>query len=105
VGSIHQCAFRDYHAIVSPLQMKVFADGITYAESCRMEEMDISLVHEFKFKKINDKACTFASRCMNAGDTPVPADIKALLFERMQQMAENLKAYCEGSLAAQDRPA
>lgn len=105
VGSIHQCTFRDYDAIVSPLRMTVFADGITYAESCRIEELDISLVHEFKFKKINDKASTFASRCMNAGDAPVPADIKALLFERMQQMAENLKAYCEGSLAAQDRPA
>jgi hypothetical protein len=100
VGSIHHCAFEDYEAIVSPLRMTVFAEGITYAESCRIEEIGISLVHEFKFKKINEKACIYASRCMNAGESPVPEEIKALLSERMRQLAENLKAYCEKSVEA-----
>jgi hypothetical protein len=95
VGSIHYCTFADYQTMVSPLQMSVSEGGITYAESCRMEERNLSLVYEYVFKKTEEKACTVATRFMNAHDSPLPEETKAVLFERMQQMAEDLKAYCE----------
>jgi hypothetical protein len=95
VGSMHYCTFEGYQAILSPLHMTVSAEGITYAESCQIKEMDLSLVHEFILKDLGEKTCGFAARCMNAGESPVPEEVKALLFERMQQMADGLKAYCE----------
>jgi hypothetical protein len=99
VGSIHYCTFKDYQTIVSPLQMTVSEGGIAYAESCRMEEMNLSLVYEFVFRETGEKACGFATRFMNAHDSPLPEEVKAVLFERMQQMAENLKEYCEKTQA------
>ena len=95
VGSVHYCSFEDYQAIVSPLRMTLSGEGILYAESCQMKEMNLSLVHEFVFKKIDEKTCRFASRFMNAGESPVPEAINAALSEKMQRMAEKLKAYCE----------
>ncbi|HKR05361.1 MAG TPA: DUF2652 domain-containing protein [Bacteroidia bacterium] len=95
IGSIHRCTFENYQAVISPLRMTLSDEGIIYAESCRIKEMNLSLVHEFVFKKINEKTCGFAVRFMNAGESPIPEKEKALLFEKMKQMAEKLKEYCE----------
>jgi hypothetical protein len=102
IGSVHYCTFDDFQAIVSPLQMTVSADGILYAESCRIKEMGVSLVHEFVFKNIDENVCGLATRLMNAGEAPLPEDIKARLSEKMQLLAESLKAYCEKSGGAAD---
>lgn len=95
VGSIHRCSFEDFQAILSPLRMSLSDEGILYAESCTVAEMNLSLVHEFIFKKINDKSCSFACRFINASDSPIPEDISTLLFNKMKEMAEKLKEYCE----------
>jgi hypothetical protein len=95
VGSIHRCSFENYQAILSPLRMTLSDEGIIYAESCRIEEMNLTLVHEFIFKKISDTTCVFACRFMNMNDFPVPEDINASLFNKMQEMAGKLKEYCE----------
>jgi hypothetical protein len=76
-------------------------EEIFYAESCRIEELDLSLVHEFVFGNVNDKCCNFAWRFLNTGSAPVSGEIKSVLFERMQQMAECLKAHCEKDQEAQ----
>ena len=95
VGSVHHCTFENYHAVISPLRMTLAEEGIIYAESCRIEEIGLSLVNEFVFRKINEKNCGFACRILNAGESPVPEEINASLFNKMQQMAEKLKEYCE----------
>lgn len=95
IGSIHYCTFEDHHEIISPLKMTISDEGIMYAESCRIEEMDISLIYEFVFKKIKEQSCTFASRFISATPTPVPEKLNTALLESMQQMAERLKVYCE----------
>ena len=95
VGSIHHCTFGDYKTVISPLRMTVSGEEIFYAESCRIEEMNLSLVHEFVFKKIDEKASRFSTRFLNAGDAPIAETIHAALFERMQLMGETLKKYCE----------
>ena len=70
-------------------------EGILYAESCRIEELNLSLVYEFVLKNINEKACVFAYRFMNAGTVSVPVEMNSALLESLQRMAESLKAYCE----------
>jgi hypothetical protein len=95
IGSIHHCIFEDYEAIISPLRMTLSDEGIVYAESCLIEEMNLSLVNEFVFKKIDEKACSFASRFMNSTESPLPEKVNALLFERMERLAERLKEHCE----------
>ena len=101
VGSVHVCTFENYRAIISPLLMTSSNEEIFYAESCRIEELDLSLVHEFVFGNVNDKCCNFAWRFLNTGSAPVSGEIKSVLFERMQQMAEGLKAHCEKDQEAQ----
>ena len=95
VGSIHRLIFDSYEAIVSPLRMTATDEGIVYAESCVIKAMDISLVYEFVFRKIDEKNCGLACRFMNAGEYPLPKESNIFLFERMQQMTNGLKVYCE----------
>ncbi|MCW3119405.1 MAG: hypothetical protein JWM28_3487 [Chitinophagaceae bacterium] len=95
IGSIHHCTFDNYQAIVSPLRMTVSDEGIMYAESCLIKEMNLSVVNEFVFKKINEKICGLACRFMNVGESPVPEEVKAAHFEKMHRMAVQLKEYCE----------
>ena len=97
VGSMHHCTFNDYRAVVSPLKMSVSAQEIVYAESCRINEMNISLVHEFIFKKTGEDSCLFSTRFMNAGGSPPDDQIRGRLLERMHQLAEELKSFCEKS--------
>jgi len=95
VGSLHYCTFENYRSIISPLRMIASNEKIFYAESCRIEEMDLSLVHEFVFRNIDESACTFAWRYLNVGKSPIPEEINAAILHRMQQFAEGLKTYCE----------
>jgi hypothetical protein len=95
IGSIHRCSFENYHAILSPLRMTLSDEGIIYAESCSIEEMKLSLVHEFIFTKISDTTCGFACRFMNMNGSTVSKDIHASLVTKMREMAERLKEYCE----------
>jgi hypothetical protein len=95
VGSIHRCTFDEYQAIISPLRMTVSDEGIFYAESYRINDMDISLVTEFVFRNTAETLCSFSARFINVGETPVPEEISAALLVQMQQMAENLKDHCE----------
>lgn len=95
VGSIHYCSFKNYRAILSPLRMTLTAEEIVYAESCVISEMNLSLVHEFIFRKIDEDNCYFACRFMNADDVVLSPEIQALLFDKMQEMADRLKEYCE----------
>jgi hypothetical protein len=96
IGSIHYCTFEDFKAIVSPLKMNLSDEEILYAESCRIEERNLSLIYEYVFRKVDENSCEFASRFMNAGDSPIPEEVNAQLSEKMQQMAERLKEYCKG---------
>lgn len=95
IGSIHHCTFENYHAIISPLRMTMSDDTIFYAESCRIPEMELSLVYEFSFKKVDEKTCLLACRFLNNGVSPVPEEIKANLLNSMQALEEKLAAYCE----------
>ncbi len=101
VGSVHACTFENYRTVISPLRMTKSNEEIFYAESCRIEEMNISLVHEFVFTNVNDKCCLFAWRFLNTGSTPFSDEINSVLLARMQEMAEVLKLYFERDRNAQ----
>lgn len=100
IGSIHSCRFEDYEAIVSPIRMTFTDEEVFYAESCRINEMNLSLVHEFVFKKTSDLTCILATRFLNVGAHPIPEDVKELLFKRIENMAVGLKEYCERKKAS-----
>jgi hypothetical protein len=85
--------------------MAVAHDEILFVESCRIPELNISVVHEFLFKKIEDKTCRFSCRFMNMNDAPLPEKIHASLTSKMQQMADGLKQYCEKMEASLFQPA
>jgi hypothetical protein len=95
VGSIHYCSFNNYQAIVSPIHMTITEDKITYAESCKVEEKDLSLVYEFIFSKMDEETCLFSCRFLNAGKAEIEQEERMLLTEGMQQMANSLKECCE----------
>ncbi|HEV8504595.1 MAG TPA: DUF2652 domain-containing protein [Chitinophagaceae bacterium] len=95
VGSVHYCTFENYKTIISPLRMTASSEEIFYAESCRIDEVHLSLVHEFVFRNVNDNCCMVSWRFLSAGNTPVPEERKSVLLERMQKVAESLKTYCE----------
>jgi hypothetical protein len=97
LGSIHYCTFDSFDAIISPLRMTLSDEAILYAESCRIDEMDLLLVYEFIFKKLDDGNCSFASRFMNAGESSIPGQIHDTLFAKMEEVAKKLKAHCESS--------
>ena len=95
LGSIHRCTFTNYNAVISPLRMTNSEEGIMYAESCFIKEMNLTLVYEYVFKKVNEKYSNIALRFMNAIDAPVPEEHIPWLFENIRVMAESLKEYCE----------
>jgi len=95
IGSVHYCTFEDYQAIISPLRVSISDEAIFYAESCSIPEMDLSLVYEFAFNKLDEKSCLVACRFLNNGPSPLPEDINADLLNQLQAFAEKLEAYCE----------
>jgi len=95
VGSIHHFTFERFKAIVSPLQMTVTNEGVFYAESFRLPELNISLVYEYVFKRIDDTTTNVAFRFLNTSETTVPDDTNQKLFDELKQMADKLKEYCE----------
>ena len=95
IGSVHHCTFEDYEATVSPLRMTATSEGILFAERCSIHALDLELVYELVFRKIDGNTCRFSGRFMNAVDAPIPEKISALLFNQFQRSAEALKVICE----------
>jgi len=57
--------------------------------------LNISLVYEYVFNRIDDTTTKVGFRFLNTGETPVPDDTNQMLFEQLKQMADKLKEYCE----------
>ncbi|MCF6403071.1 DUF2652 domain-containing protein [Chitinophaga filiformis] len=94
IGSIHYCTFDNCQVIVSPLRIKITEEQIFYAESHSIPEMDLSLVYEFVFNKLDEKSCFFACRFLNNAQSPIPEEMHTNLLQGMRDMAETLTAYC-----------
>lgn len=95
IGSVHHCTFENYHCVVSPVRMTPSDEGILYAESCNIDEWNLSLVYEYVFRQTGKDSCLFGCRFMNRGGEPVDEEMNAILFNNMKQMATRLKEVCE----------
>ena len=95
IGSTHYCDFENYKAVVSPLRMILSEEAIIYAEQCTVDEINVSLVHEFVCKKESETSSVFSSRLINNNTSPIPEDVYASLVANEREMAERLKEYCE----------
>lgn len=105
VGSVHFCSFKNFTAIVSPLRMTLMNDKIIYAERCDVEELDLRLVHEYIFEKIDDNTSSFAGRYMNAGSNEISSETKTWLDDHLKKCAEKLANYCVEMEGAAFEPA
>jgi hypothetical protein len=105
VGSVHHCTFEDFQAIVSPLRMILSEDRIIYAESCSIQEIGLSLVHEYVFTRVDEKLSHFACRVMNASGSSTPKEIINSILDRMQLMAKSLAHHCAKMETSAFKPA
>jgi hypothetical protein len=95
LGSLHHCTFDGYKSIVSPLKMTFSDNNILYAETCRIEEMNISVVHEYIIKKTGENSSVFEFRFINTGNAPLPPTLQTQLSEKQSEVSEKLKDHCE----------
>jgi hypothetical protein len=91
VGSVHHLTFKEFRAVVSPVQMALSDEGIIYAERWRIEELGITVVYEFFFKKEGSNECSLFCRFMNAQEEPLPEDIKVMLQGVLMNIVDGLK--------------
>jgi len=91
VGSIHNCIFEDYEAILSPIRMTVTEEGIVYAESLRIVVYNVALVYEYVLRKSNENTCLFGCRFFNGGNTNITNEINQKFLLQMQLMVKRLK--------------
>ncbi|MEO5905345.1 MAG: DUF2652 domain-containing protein [Saprospiraceae bacterium] len=97
LGSTHHCIFEQFVSIVSPLSMRTSDKKIVYAEQCSIQELNLSLVHEFVFKKIDPNHTSFSTRLLNAGESAIPIEIFEKMTNQMKEMADQLKVYSEAA--------
>jgi hypothetical protein len=95
IGSIHHCIFEKCRATVSPLNMTYTDEGIMYAESCEIPEMDLHLNLEIVCRKTDEKNCSLSWRFINTGDTPITEETSRFFFDRLTMIMDELKAWCE----------
>lgn len=105
IGSVHYCTFEDHQAIVSPLRMSMSDEVIFYAESCRIPELELSLVYEFVFNRSGEKSCLVTCRFLNNGPLPISEELNADLLHRLMELGEKLTVYCEKMEGATFEPA
>ncbi len=105
IGSVHYCTFEDYQAIISPLRVTMTDEAIFYAETCKVPEMDLSLIYEYVFTRIEEKSCRFVCRFLNNGSSPIPEAVYAELLRSMQEMSEKLTVYCKAMEGSSFNPA
>ena len=95
VGSQHECTFDQYKATLSPLAMHMEPGQILYAESCRIPELELSLVYEYVFKKVSPDHCLVQYRILNQSEAPIPAETYKVISDQLNFRVEQLKLYCE----------
>jgi hypothetical protein len=95
VGSTHHCFFEGYKATISPIRMELLNDSILYAERCRIEEFDLSLVHEFRIADTGENLSLLSCRLLNNSDAPINETIQQQLHDNLHQMVHLLKEQAE----------
>lgn len=99
IGSTHLFKYDDYEATISPLRMNATDDGIIYAERCKINEQNLSLVYEFVFKNTGKQSCIFAARILNEAESPLLEPVKLSLFKSLEKLSQELKLYCEKNMS------
>jgi len=95
IGSTHHLIFEKCRATVSPLRMTFSDEGIMYAESCLIPEMDLQVNLEIVCKKSGDKNCIVTWRFINSSVKPLPEETGRIFFDRMKTIMDELKDFSE----------
>ncbi len=95
VGTQHVCVFDDFTATISPLRMSLDGENIIYAELCRIEQMNVGIVHESVFKPLDQHSCLVSMRILPWDEKDIPQEVYADVVARMHVMGARLKSFCE----------
>ena len=95
IGSIHHLIFEKCRATVSPLRMTFTDEGIMYAESCQIPQMNLQVTLEIVCKKTDHKSCIVTWRFINTSETPLTEETSRIFFDRLKTIMDELKAYSE----------
>jgi len=100
VGSLHTCVFEDFKAVISPLNTKLSKDEILYTEKMLIDEMQLELVYEYRFRPTASKGCQLDCRVISLKQEPLEEKTKYYLFENLRKSCNKLKEYCEHGVIA-----
>ena len=96
IGSIHHCIFEKCRATVSPLRMTFTDEGIMYAESCRIPEMNLRVdPGNWYSKKRATKVVSSPGALSISVKHPLPEETSRIFFDRLKTIMDELKNYSE----------
>ena len=95
VGSVHYLIFNDVRGHVSPVKMIKRESEIFYSEIVKVEELNISVIYEYRFRLTNEGNCLIATRILPGPDKQVSAELFSFLDDSLKISVSNLKAYAE----------
>ncbi len=95
VGSLHTCVFEDFKAVISPLNTKLSKDEVIYLEKMLVDEMQLELVYEYRFRPTSSKGCQLDCRVIPLNGKPLEQELHYYLFENLRKSCNKLKEYCE----------
>lgn len=95
VGSVHYLIFNDVRGRVSPIKMVKRGGEIFYSEIVKVEELNISVVYEYRFRRMDGGNCVVAARILPGPDKQISTDLFSFLDDSLKISVSNLKTYAE----------
>ena len=68
---------------------------IFYSEIVKVEELNISIIYEYRFRLTDEGNCLVATRILPGPDKEVSAELFSFLDDSLKISVSNLKAYAE----------
>jgi Protein of unknown function (DUF2652) len=95
IGSVHYLVFNDVRGRLSPIKMVINDNEIFYSEIVKVEELDISVVYEFRFSRTDEGNCLIATRILPGPDKQISTELFLFLQDSLKISIANLKAFVE----------
>jgi hypothetical protein len=95
VGSVHSLIFNDVRGRLSPIKMNKDETEIFYSEIVKVEELNISVIYEYRFMQVSEGNCLLATRMLPGPDKQISSELFLFLEDSLRISATNLKTYAE----------
>ena len=95
VGSVHSLIFNDVRGRLSPIKMIKDETEIFYSEIVKVEELNISVIYEYRFRQGNEGSSLISTRILPGPDKQISTDLFAFLQDSLKISVSNLRTYAE----------